>query len=230
MRVPPDASGAAASLLALSARVTPMSCPNRLLWSLAVLIALVAAGPAGAAGPPLGGTVADFTVIDPPRPAPETGFAGDGGSALTLADFRGKVVLLNLWATWCGPCVEELPSLDRLQGKLAGPDFEVVALSQDLGGRDTVTSFYRRHAIGRLALYTDRSNALAHKLGINGLPTTLILDRQGRAVGALVGTADWDSPEAIALLRYYIDAPGDVPKPPPGEGAGVIKTSAELLP
>jgi thiol-disulfide isomerase/thioredoxin len=207
-----------------------MSCPNRLLRSLAVLIALVAAGPAGAAGPPLGGTVSDFTVIDPPRPAPVTSFADRDGGSLSLADFRGKVVLLNLWATWCAPCVAELPSLDRLQARLGGPDFEVLALAQDLGGRDTVASFYRSHGIERLGLYADRSSTLAHKLGINGLPTTLLLDREGRAVGALVGAARWDSPEAVELLRYYIGRPDAVPKPAPGEAAGVVKTAAEPLP
>ncbi|MFO1061828.1 MAG: TlpA disulfide reductase family protein [Dongiaceae bacterium] len=207
-----------------------MSRPKSLKLSLAVLIALAAADPAVAAGPPLGGTVSDFTVIDPPRPAPATSFVDRDGGSVSLADFRGKVVLLNLWATWCGPCVEEMPSLDRLEGKLGGADFEVLALAQDQGGRDTVAAFYRRHRIERLALYADAGNMLAHKLGIDGLPTTLVLDREGRAVGALVGAVSWDTPEALALLRYYIDGGGTAPAPSPGEAAGVIKTGLELRP
>jgi thiol-disulfide isomerase/thioredoxin len=207
-----------------------MSCPRSLKLSLAALIVLVAAGPAVAAGPPLDGTVSDFTVIDPPRPAPVTSFVDRDGGSRSLADFRGKVVLLNLWATWCGPCVEELPSLDRLEGKLGGADFEVLALAQDQGGRDTVAAFYRRHRIERLGLFADAGNTLAHRLGIDGLPTTLVLDREGRAVGALVGAVQWDAPEAVALLRYYIGGDGGVLAPSPGEAAGVIKTSAELRP
>ena len=208
-----------------------MSYPIRSLLSAAALFAalLAPAAGAGAASPPRNGPMAEFTPIDPPRPAPAAGFAAADGSAVSLDSFRGRVVLLNLWATWCGPCVEEMPSLDRLQARLGGADFAVVAVSQDFGGLATVAPFYRRHGIAKLAIYTDSRNELSHKLGIQGLPTTMLFGRDGRAVGALVGGVAWDSPEAVALIRYYIDAaPGKPPQPaaPPPPESGVIRTSA----
>ena len=213
-----------------------MSYPIRSFLSLAALslAALVAAllapaASAGAASPPRNGTMENFTPIDPPRPAPAVEFAAPGGSRVSLDSFRGRVVLLNLWATWCGPCVEEMPSLDRLQAKLGGADFAVVAVSQDFGGLPTVTPFYKRHGIENLAIYTDSRNDVAHKLGIQGLPTTMIIGRDGRVVGALVGGVDWDTPEAIALLRFYIDAAAGKaapPEQPAAPEADVIKASA----
>jgi thiol-disulfide isomerase/thioredoxin len=207
-----------------------MSYPIRSFLSLAALVAalLAPAASAGAEGPLRNGAMANFTPIDPPRPAPVVGFAAADGSAVSLDSFRGRVVLLNLWATWCGPCVDEMPSLDRLQAKLGGGDFAVVAVSQDFGGLPTVTPFYKRHGIAALAVYTDSRNEVAHKLGIQGLPTTMIIGRDGRAVGALVGAAAWDSPEAIALVRYYIDAAGGKATPPAAPAApdaNVIKAS-----
>src|SRR5262245_4133956 len=187
-----------------------MPHPIRLLSSLAALAAalLTAAAPAVAEGPPRAGTVANFTPIDPPGPAPAATLTGADGASFTLDSFKGRVVLLNLWATWCGPCVEEMASLDRLQAKLGGADFIVVALSEDFTGAATVSAFYRKHGIEKLGLYLDTKNELQGKLSIPGLPTTMILDREGRAVGALVGPAQWDAPEAVALIRYYIDAGG----------------------
>src|SRR3989304_5648179 len=103
----------------------------------ALIRSIAAAGPgARARAPPhpAGGAVARFPPTDPPRPASDAAFEDGAGRRLTLADFRGRVVLLNFWATWCGPCVVEMPSLDRLQARLGGADFTVVALSQDRGG------------------------------------------------------------------------------------------------
>ena len=150
---------------------------------------------------------ADFTVIDPPRPAPDTPFLDGEGRSRSLADFRGKVVLLNLWATWCGPCVAEMPALDRLQAALGGADFEVVALSQDRQGLAVVTPFDQKQGITRLAAYADARGAMADALEEKVLPVSLLIDRAGRIVGRLVGAADWEAPEWIALLRRAIDAP-----------------------
>jgi thiol-disulfide isomerase/thioredoxin len=205
-----------------------MSYPIRSLLSLAALVAALLAPAAGiaAAGPPRDGPMANFTPIDPPRPAPAAMFSAADGSKVSLESFHGRVVLLNLWATWCGPCVEEMASLDHLQARLGGTDFAVVAVSQDLGGLPTVTPFYKRHGIEALAIYTDSRNELSHKLGIQGLPTTMLIGRDGRAVGAFVGGAEWDSPEAIALIRYYIDAtPDKAPPEAPDTDTGVIRTS-----
>ena len=162
------------------------------------------APPPVAPGAPAVGAVAHFTPIDPPRPASDAAFEDGDGRRLTLADFRGRVVLLNFWATWCGPCVVEMPSLDRLQARLGGADFTVVALSQDRGGAEVVAPFYRRLGLAGLGVYLDPLNRVARAFAVQGLPTTIILDRQGRAVGALEGPAEWDSPEAMALVERFM--------------------------
>lgn len=173
-----------------------------------------AAAPAGsrAAGglPPIGGTVANFTPFDPLRPAPEVAFADVDGAAIGFADFRGKVVLLNLWATWCLPCIQEMPALDRLQAQLGGEGLEVVALSQDREGVPTVVRFYEKYDFGNLAIYVDPKGEVARAFEVGVLPTSLLIDREGRVVGQLIGAAEWDAPEAKALIRHYLRA-GQLP-------------------
>lgn len=154
------------------------------------------------------GGLADFTAIDPPRLAPDTPFLDAAGRERTLADFRGRVVLLNLWATWCGPCVEEMPALDRLQARLGGEDFTVLALSQDRDGAARVEPFYREHGLAALEIYLDPQNRLMRALGAHGLPTTLLIDREGRIRRLLLGPAAWDAPEAVALIEAYIRESG----------------------
>jgi len=162
--------------------------------------------PAGGAQPPVGGTVANFTATTPPRPAPiETFFDGEGGD-VSLLDFSGKVVVLNLWATWCAPCVRELPSLDRLQAAMAGEGLAVVAVSVDRGGAETVRPYFDRLGIANLAIYVDTENRLGGILGLEVLPSTIIISRTGTMVGNLIGAAEWDAPEAQALLRHYLAA------------------------
>lgn len=181
--------------------------------ALAAILALGGAQTAasGGAEPPLAGSVANFTPFGEPRPIPQAGFVDGEGRPVTLADFKGRVVLLNFWATWCGPCAEEMPSLDRLQGHLGGPDFQVVALSLDEQGLPPVDRFYSKLGIENLEVYLDQPGALAKALGVQGLPTTLILDRDGKALGALIGPAVWDSPEAEALIRHYVETTAPAP-------------------
>lgn len=131
-------------------------------------------------------------------------FEDGKGQKRTLADFRGKVVLLNLWATWCGPCREEMPTLDRLQSRLGGSDFEVVALSIDRGGQVLVKSFFDEIDVQRLAVYVDPTAEAGTKLAILGVPTTLLLDREGNEMGRLTGAAEWDSPEVMNTIRLYL--------------------------
>ena len=156
------------------------------------------------AGPEFKGALGPFVVHPAPAPAPEIAFTGGDGKALTLADFRGRIVLLNLWATWCGPCVEEMPALDRLQARLGGPDFAVVALSVDRQGRSLVEPFLAKLGVGNLTMYLDTGNAAMRALKIRGLPTTVLFDREGREVGRIEGAAAWDSPAAAALIRFHI--------------------------
>ena len=146
-----------------------------------------------------------FDLLDPPRALPELRFVDGEGRPLTLADFRGKVILLNIWATWCIPCLREMPTLDRLQAKLGGPRFEVVVLSIDIGGVGVVKKFYRALRLEALGIYVDKTTRARTALGITGIPTTLLIDRQGREIGRFAGPAEWDSQEAIKTIRRYLE-------------------------
>ena len=135
-----------------------------------------------------------------PRSVPEVSFENGAGDTLTLADFRGRVVALNLWETWCPPCRKEMPTLDRLQMELGGEHFEVIALSIDRAGPGVVRDFYAEEGIENLKLYIDMSMRAMPRLGVSGIPTTLVLDARGREVARLVGEADWATP---AMLEYF---------------------------
>jgi len=140
-----------------------------------------------------------------PRPVPNVVFEDAQGRQRTIADFRGKLVLLNIWATWCPPCRKEMPTLDRLQKRLGGPGFEVVALSIDRDGASVVKRFFDEIGVGALSIYVDRTAQVGGDLGIVGLPTTLLIDRDGREIGRVIGPAEWDSPEVMSLIRGYIE-------------------------
>lgn len=129
---------------------------------------------------------------------------GDGRN-LTLADFEGRVVLLNIWATWCPPCREEMPTLDALQARLGGSDFHVLPLSIDRTGLEPVRRFYRETGIRNLDLYIAEDTRAMLALAVVGLPTTILIDRIGRERGRLAGPAEWNSPEAVAQISALID-------------------------
>ena len=151
------------------------------------------------------GALPGFEPTFPPTPLPDFGFTDGAGGAITLTDFRGKLVLLNIWATWCAPCVREMPSLDRLEARLGGPGFEVVALSQDRAGAAAVERFFSRLGIRSLKPYLDRTMRAGVALGVIGLPTTILIDAEGREIGRMIGPAEWDSAAAIALIRHHLD-------------------------
>jgi thiol-disulfide isomerase/thioredoxin len=136
-----------------------------------------------------------------PVALPQLNFVDGAGQPRTIENFHGKVVLLNLWATWCGPCRTEMPTLDRLQAELGGPDFEVIPLSIDRRGAEVVHKFYAELGIKHLNIYIDPSSKAAFALGFLGLPTTMLIDREGREIGRLVGPAEWDAPEVVALIK-----------------------------
>ena len=148
----------------------------------------------------------NFVLYDAPTPSPGLTFYNGAGKKIQLADFRGKVVLLNIWATWCGPCRREMPTLDRLQVKLGGPAFEVVALSIDRAGPNAVRRFYREIGIKNLDLYIDSTGEtlLALSLSTVGIPTTLLIDPDGQTAGHLLGPAVWDTPNMVAFLKRQI--------------------------
>ena len=150
------------------------------------------------------GEVANFTLAFPPKPALDVSFTDVDDRRVTFADFKGKVVLLNFWATWCAPCVREMPSLARLAAELGSSDFAVVALSSDRQGLPIVREFFLKHSIEGPPIYVDPSNVVPRKFQAIGIPTTVLLDRDGRELGRLVGPAEWDSAAAKKLLRYFI--------------------------
>jgi thiol-disulfide isomerase/thioredoxin len=180
---------------------------------LGTALGLPGAAAGGNAVPPLGGSLKDFTLIDPPRPVPQASFLNGDQQPVTMDQFKGRVVLLNFWATWCGPCREEMPSIDRLQAQLGGADFTVLALSLDEGGLTPVRHFFGQLGIQHLDIYLDPSNALPLALKVPALPTTMVIDRNSNIVGIMVGPATWDSSEALALMHYFIgkDAPAGQP-------------------
>ncbi|MBT1160251.1 TlpA family protein disulfide reductase [Aminobacter anthyllidis] len=149
-------------------------------------------------------TPPNFAMHEAPKPMPEIQFQDGEDQPRTLADHSGKVVLLNVWATWCVPCRKEMPTLDRLQAELGGADLEVVALSIDRAGPDAVRKFFAEIGIQHLALNIDASGKAMFALGIIGLPATILIDRGGREVGRLIGPAEWDSPAMVAFLRDRI--------------------------
>ena len=141
-----------------------------------------------------------------PKAMPELRFVDGAGKAHTLADFRGKVVLLNVWATWCEPCREEMPTLDRLQARLGGDHFQVVALSVDQQGASIARKFYDDVAIKALPLYVDPTAKAAFVLNAPGLPVTLLVDRSGREIGRHLGPVKWDAPEVVERLQRAMAA------------------------
>ena len=139
-----------------------------------------------------------------PVPVAEIRFQDARGRELTLANFKGKAVLLNMWATWCPPCRKEMPTLDRLQATLGGPGFEVVALSIDRDGSASVRTFYDEIQIRSLPIYVDPSADAMQKLSIVGVPTTMLIDASGREVWRHVGPETWDAPAIVDELRDAI--------------------------
>ncbi|WP_131118213.1 thiol:disulfide interchange protein TlpA [Lichenihabitans psoromatis] len=150
------------------------------------------------------GEVAALNLSRTARPVPALAFKTADGSAMTLADFKGKTVLLNLWATWCVPCRKEMPALDRLQAKLGSDDFQVVAINIDTAKLDRPKQFLQDTGVTRLPLYTDATATVFQTLRADGqalgLPTTMLIDPHGCGIGTMAGPAEWDSADAEKLI------------------------------
>lgn len=146
----------------------------------------------------------NFVMHEAPRRIATIAFADGQGQSRSLSDFRGKVVVLNIWATWCGPCRREMPALDRLQTALGGSEFEVVALSIDRAGIEAVRKFYTEIGIQHLSMYIDSAGKAPRELTAVGIPTTLLIDREGRELGRLAGPAEWDTSEVIEYFKRVI--------------------------
>jgi thiol-disulfide isomerase/thioredoxin len=151
-----------------------------------------------------GNEMAAFVRKATPEPLPAFTFQDGDGKAITIADFKGRYVLLNLWATWCAPCRLEMPALDRLQAAIGSDKFEVVALSLDKDGVDKARKFFADTKIAHLKFYIDPTGKEGFNLKPVGLPTTFLIDPEGREIGRLAGPAEWDSEAAKALIAAAI--------------------------
>jgi thiol-disulfide isomerase/thioredoxin len=140
-------------------------------------------------------------LYDTPRPAPTTVFKDAEDADVTLAKFSGKVLVVNFWATWCAPCVKEMPTLDALEAKLGGPAFEVVAIAQDREGAKVAKPFAEKNQWKNLDFYTEAGGKFMRESRLNGLPTSLIIDKSGQEVGRVEGELDWASPGVEQVLR-----------------------------
>jgi thiol-disulfide isomerase/thioredoxin len=145
-----------------------------------------------------------FIPAMPPRPAPAISFADLAGNGVRLADFRGRVVLVNLWATWCAPCRREMPSLDRLQSRF-GDRLAIIAISEDRGGGKAVAPFLLEFGLKSVKVYLDPESAAGFAFKVAGLPSSFLIDRDGNIVGRVEGGADWMSPGIIDSIEPFLD-------------------------
>ncbi len=173
------------------------------LMGAAAIIAVTMPASADHGKAPIEGIVQNFFELDKPVAAPPTPVVSKDEGPITLDRFRGKFVVLNFWATWCGPCIRELPSLNRLNAQFAGDDFAVVLISQDRGGFKQTDRFLKKLKIDIADRFIDEKLKFSRAIGVKSLPTTILLDPDGNEVGRLIGSAEWDEPEAIALIDFY---------------------------
>ncbi len=168
-----------------------------------------AAGLAAAAEndpPPFHGNQRSFTILRPAEPAPAAPIHTPKGGVTTLKRFSGKVILLNIWATWCPACRYEMPILDKLQAEIGGNRFTVVSLSMDEGGARVVSPYLKRLGLTHLPTYLDPAGRILQALNVGkALPFSFIIDHRGRVMGYMKGTGDWMSAEGRALIDYYTE-------------------------
>lgn len=173
-----------------------------LIGAVAVIAAAMPAN-AGDGEAPIIGIVQNFIPLDKPLPAPPTPVVSKDEGPITLDRFQGKFIVLNFWATWCGPCIRELPSLNRLNAQFAGDDFAVVLISQDRGGFKQTDRFLKKLKVDIADNFIDEKLKFSRAIAVRSLPTTIFLGPDGKEIGRLVGSAEWDEPEAVALIDYY---------------------------
>ncbi|MDA1309942.1 MAG: TlpA disulfide reductase family protein [Proteobacteria bacterium] len=176
----------------------------------AVVVLLVATvtlrAEAASSDPPIAGSMIKFVASDPPVPVPDTPFISADGQTIKLSDLKGRLVLVNFWATWCSPCIRELPSIDNLRRAVSDPRLEIILVSIDRGGAKVHQPFLEKLGITALTSASDPRAALLRALKGPGIPITLLISPQSQVLGRLIGDAEWDSPEARALIQYYLDA------------------------
>lgn len=145
-----------------------------------------------------------FRLYDHPSPAPTASFLTESGRSVSLENFKGKIVLLNVWTTSCPQCVVELPMLDALQKDMGGLKFQVVALSSDMEPIAALRRFWNERGLKNLRIYSDTQAFFSKAANVKGLPTTFLIDEKGREVGRMRGMAEWDGPVIKAQIRDLI--------------------------
>lgn len=150
------------------------------------------------------GKLAAFAIHKERKVVANVEFSDETGKARSISDWRGKVVLVNLWATWCAPCRREMPELAELQTKLGGKDFEVVAISVDRKSPHASAAFLIENKSAALTLYVDQSAKALERFAVAGLPGTILIDREGKEIGRLLGPAEWASEDAFNLIKAAI--------------------------
>ena len=148
--------------------------------------------------------VAMLDLHEAPRPLAKFEFQDETGQDHTLDQFRGSFVLVNIWATWCPPCKEEMPSLNSLASRFSTKHLKIVPISVDVSGALSVRQFFTKFGLNKLSIYVDPSTNAMHALGVVGLPTTVLINRDGLEIGRRVGPAQWDSPAIIERLAEII--------------------------
>lgn len=180
-----------------------------------LVLSAISAATSGAAEPPVfRSRSSQFVLLRPIDSAPSTKIQGIGSAPVDLTQLRGRVVLLNFWASWCLPCVYEMPSLDRLAATADPSRLRIMAIAIDRDGAATVMPFLREHGLTHLAIGLDPDQRLGSlstdhvsvgALPLWGLPITYIIDKHGNVVGYITGAAEWDSQKAQAFLNYFIN-------------------------
>ncbi|MEL6583396.1 MAG: TlpA disulfide reductase family protein [Pseudomonadota bacterium] len=177
--------------------------------SLGGVYALASAGANAQAAPSfeglLEGDMVKLRLEEAPAPLPATAFTTLDGVAGDLTDYQGKVVLLNFWATWCAPCRVEMPHLEAVNQALGGDDFAVVTLATGRNNPSAIKAFFSEIGVETLPDYVDPQSAVARGAEVRGLPVTLLMDREGNVLGRVEGIADWNAPEARAVIQAAID-------------------------
>ena len=188
-------------------------------WTVAAALVFLLAAPAlgaadeGEADMPDRTKLGEFVPSSQPFTAPAISLADTNGHSVELSELRGKLVLVNLWATWCEPCLREMPSLERLQSRL-GERIAVLAVSEDRGGNKTVEPFIAKLGLKSVKIYIDPKSEVGHAFGARGLPTSFLIDREGKVLGRVEGAAEWDSPKILGVLEPLLS------------GNGVVKASS----
>jgi thiol-disulfide isomerase/thioredoxin len=188
-------------------------------WTVAAALVFLLVAPAlgaadeGEADMPDRTKLGEFVPSSPPFAAPAISLADTNGHSVELSELRGKLVLVNLWATWCEPCLREMPSLERLQSRL-GERIAVLAVSEDRGGNQSVEPFIAKLGLKSVKIYIDPKSEVGHAFGARGLPSSFLIDREGKVLGRVEGAAEWDSPKILGVLEPLLS------------GNGVVKASS----